>query len=192
VVALTARSRKEDRERCLAAGMDDFLSKPVRSVELFAAIERVVRKEEKAKNSASDSSFILHPSSFGAGLLDPAVLLAASGGDAEALREMCLDFRDFAPARLAEVADAIRSGDAPRLREAAHKLCGLISAFSSLAGRAASNLEDLAEASRLDGAVPLANRLEAMTHELLAQTEHLSLESLQSQARNAKGPGRTT
>ncbi len=42
VVALTARSRNEDRERCLAAGMDDFLVKPIRTDALSATLERVV------------------------------------------------------------------------------------------------------------------------------------------------------
>src|SRR5205814_9341801 len=42
VIALTARSRPEDRERCLAAGMDDFRAKPIRAADLWAAIDRIV------------------------------------------------------------------------------------------------------------------------------------------------------
>src|SRR5258708_3395711 len=40
IIALTARSRKEDRERCLAAGMDDFQTKPIRPADRLAAIDR--------------------------------------------------------------------------------------------------------------------------------------------------------
>ena len=49
IIALTARSRAEDRERCLAAGMDEFLPKPVRAAELGAAIDRVVGARPRAE-----------------------------------------------------------------------------------------------------------------------------------------------
>ncbi len=61
VIALTARSRKEDREQCLAAGMDDFLAKPIQAANLWAAIDRVVDAQPPADGP-------------GPGLLDPACL----------------------------------------------------------------------------------------------------------------------
>jgi len=76
VIALTARSRKEDRERCLAAGMDDFLAKPIQAVDLWAAIDRVVGARPPADEP-------------GSGLVDPSVLLAACGGDAVILEKIC-------------------------------------------------------------------------------------------------------
>ena len=124
-------------------------------------------------------------------LLDPVVLLAACGDDAEGLRGMCQDFRAYAPARLAEVGDALRDRDAPRLREAAHKLCGLLSAFSTVAGDVASDLEDQAARGQLEEARPLVEQLEAMAQELIHQVDGLSLERLRQQAEAADRQDRT-
>ena len=150
--------------------MDDYLSKPVRAAELFATIERVVSARGDSRPDppeAGDRS----------GLLDPVVLLAACGGDAEGLRELCEDLRAYAPARIAEVSDALRDRDAPRLREAAHKLCGLLSAFSTAAGDVASDLEEHAARGQLDEARPLGLQLEFMVRKLIRDVDDLSYTS---------------
>jgi two-component system sensor histidine kinase/response regulator len=199
IIALTARSRKEDRERCLAAGMDDFQTKPIRPADLLAAIDRVMSKDEcrrmkdekeKAPPADShcdlrpstlspfDSSFILHPSS----LLDAPVLLAACGGDPSLLRKMCQTLTARVPEHLAALRDALRDQDGPRLREAAHKCCGMLSEFSTVAGDLAGNLEDLAAGTQLDNAAPILEQLETIAHELVKQVVEITVEALHRQA----------
>jgi two-component system, sensor histidine kinase and response regulator len=95
---------------------------------------------------------------------------------------MCQDLKTYAPAQLAEVRDALRERDAPRLRQAAHKFCTLLFAFSTVAGNVASDLEDHAAQGRLEEAQPLVERLETMTQELVRLAGGLSLETLRQQA----------
>ena len=124
-------------------------------------------------------------------MLDPVALLIACGEEAEWLRGMCQDFQTYVPARLAEMGAALRDGDAPRLREAAHKLCPLLFAFSTAAGDVASDLEDQAAQGRLEEARPLVEQLEAMARELLGLADGLSLETLRHQAEAAGDRNRT-
>jgi CheY-like chemotaxis protein len=177
VIALTARSRPEDRERCLAAGMDDFLAKPLRSADLWEAMDRVAGVRPPAGRP-------------GTGLLDPRALLATCGGDAAILEKLCQAFRRRLPDHLKAVQGALRDGDAPRLREAAHKLCGALAAFSTAAGGVASDLEDCAEQGRLEEARALVGQLEAMAEELMRQVGGLSLDALRGRTETSAGPGR--
>ena len=124
------------------------------------------------------------------GLLDPVAVRTACGDEAEALHGMCRAFETYLPVRFTEVGDALRAQDAPRLREAAHKLCALLFAFSTTAGNAASDLEEHAAQGRLDAAWPLVERLEAMTQELLPLVGGLSLETLRHRTEADDDPNR--
>jgi PAS domain S-box-containing protein len=185
VIALTARARKEDREQCLAAGMDEFLAKPIDAAHLWAAIDRVLRRDKgselrDAGNTNLPSAFVPHSSSLP--LLDPGVLLAACGGDAVILEKICQGFRARLPNQLQAVQVAFRERDERRLREAAHKLCGMVAAFSTIAGETASKLEDHAARGQLEEAQALVQQLERMVPELMHLTSCLSFESLVQEA----------
>jgi HPt (histidine-containing phosphotransfer) domain-containing protein len=149
--------------------MDDFLSKPIQAAHLWAAIDRVTAARPPAAQPGPE-------------LLDPNVLLAACGGDGVILEKICRAFRARLPDHLAAVQDAVREQNATRLREVAHKLCGMVAAFSSVAGSLASDLEDHASRGQLEEARPLVKRLDTMAGELLRLAGSLSLEALRHQA----------
>jgi len=165
IIAFTARSGKQDRERCLAAGMDDFLSKPVQAEALWAVIDRVVAARTPQNNPESD-------------LLDPEAVLRACGDDPVILEKICQAFQRSAPNQMAQVRSALRNKDAPGVREAAHTLSSTLAAFSTIAGMTASNLEDEAACGNIQECVPLVERLESICSKLVKQTHNLSIEEL--------------
>src|SRR5262249_55543228 len=116
-----------------------------------------------------------------AGLLDAPVLLAACGGDPTLLRKMCQTLTARVPEHLAALQEALRDQDAPRLREAAHKCCGMLSEFSAAAGALAGRLEELAAGPRLDKAAPILEQLETIAHELVKQIDGITVEALRRQ-----------
>jgi HPt (histidine-containing phosphotransfer) domain-containing protein len=111
-------------------------------------------------------------------LVDPRVLLAACGGDANILKSISDTLRACLPVHLAAVQEALLARDAPRLRETAHKLAGMVSVFSTAAGAVASNIEDHAARGRLEDAATLMEQFNTMARELLPAVGQLSVESL--------------
>ena len=110
------------------------------------------------------------------------MLLAACGGDAALLRKMCQTLSARVPEHLAALRDALRDQDAPRLREAAHKCCGMLSEFSTAVGDLAGSLEDLAAGTQLEKAVPILEQLETIAQELVKQIDGITVEALRDPA----------
>ena len=107
------------------------------------------------------------------------------------LRKMCRRLQSLVPEDLAAVRDAFHDQDALRLREAAHKLYGTLSAFSTVAGDQAADLEDLAARGMLNEALPFVERLCKCATELARLAGGLTIEALRKQAEPADNPDRT-
>jgi CheY-like chemotaxis protein len=135
VIALTAHAMKGDKERCLAAGMDGYVTKPLRARELFQTLERLVAPPPE------DTP------------LDRAAALEQAGGDVTLLGELADLFLSECPKLLAAISEAVRSQDAGRLRQAAHTLKGSVSNFAARSAvAAAERLEQLGKTGDLTGA----------------------------------------
>jgi hypothetical protein len=82
---------------------------------------------------------------------------------------------------MAAIDRSFRDGDARRLRESAHKLCGMVAAFSTVAGRIASDLEERAADGLVDDeSGRLLAELQTMTSELVGLVEDLSIDGLRA------------
>ena len=158
--------------------MDDYLAKPFTAADLYAAIDRVLRSRPLRQPPRLD-------------LLDPPVLLAACGGDPAMLRKMCRRLQSLVSEDLSAVRDALHDQDAPGLREAAHKLYGTLSAFSTVAGEQAADLEDLAARGMLNEALPVVEQLDRCATELARLASGLTVDTLRKLTEPADGPNRT-
>jgi HPt (histidine-containing phosphotransfer) domain-containing protein len=158
---------KGDAERCLAAGMDAYLAKPLQPRELAAALAGVVGATAPAASSPADREPGLPPA--GPGVLDLPRLLERVGGDRKALAELVRIFRADSPKQVARIRSAIQESDAAALRATAHALKGAVSNFAApLATEAALRLQKMAEAGRLAGAGDVLEQLEREIDALLA------------------------
>jgi PAS domain S-box-containing protein len=125
IIAMTAHAMKGDRERCLAAGMDAYTSKPIRFQDLAQAIAEVTKPADGAKE-VPNSGKTPEDAAF-----DGTALLAGLDGNRRILRDMVRLFRADSPLRVAEMRNAIGRGDPGGLEKAAHTLKGSVGNFAA-------------------------------------------------------------
>src|SRR5262249_1428636 len=111
--------------------------------------------------------------------------LAACGGDEETLASIVQSFQMHLPQQLSVIVQALRNQDALEMREAAHKLAGVVAAFSEVTAQAASNLEELAASSRVADFERAANHLQELCQKLQDELAHVSLSNLIGRAGRA-------
>jgi PAS domain S-box-containing protein len=149
VVALTAHAMIGDEERCLDAGMDAYLSKPLRRERLTAVLEQVTAGPE------GDDDRVARARPQRAGSLAQAVdtdaLLDTVGGDQELLAHLCSMFLESLPGLQLRLREAVDAGDSREVVAAAHALRGVISNFHARPSvEALSTLERTAAEGHLD------------------------------------------
>jgi signal transduction histidine kinase/DNA-binding response OmpR family regulator/HPt (histidine-containing phosphotransfer) domain-containing protein len=160
IFAMTAHAMKGDRERCIAAGMDGYITKPVRFSDIeetLAGLTGVkvdpppapVRTESWSRNEA----------------------LERIGGDQQLLRDLCQIFLEESPKLMAKLREAIACGDCDGLMRAAHNLKGESSYLGAVGtSQAARQLEDMGrnrDLSRADGTLAELEREISSLHDEL-------------------------
>ncbi len=202
IVAMTARAMKGDRECCLQAGMDGYISKPVNPKDLLAVIEQLVPKastntrDDETDDTGLDTSTYSTPGAMkadsgrltylrdrpddavdGAPALHVESLLARVENDSALAEEMIDLFLETSPRLLAEIEAGADRGDALSIQRAAHALKGSLQNLSALpCARAALELEQVSRSGQMDSIEGAVVALKSQLKRLEAELAHWSKE----------------
>jgi two-component system sensor histidine kinase/response regulator len=165
IVAMTAHALSGDRERCLEAGMDDYLSKPLHADDLRAKLESIVHSEESASGPAEDSP-----------MFNREEALRNVEGDRELLRQLCSIFRDDFPRLLQAVRSAVERRDASYLQRSAHAMKSTLMVLGAKPiSSTVFHLETMGRCGELGGVEEVFERLEKQASRLMIETSDVAV-----------------
>ncbi len=145
IIAMTAHAMKGDRERCLAVGMDDYVSKPISSDMLLASIQSLTHP--KNQDLPPTDTVEDPPPSF-----DKDALLNVFDHDWEFLREAVGMFLSDYPPMVATLRETLKTKDSTTLRRTSHALKGMVGNFQAkTAAEAAFSLEEMGRQGEFSG-----------------------------------------
>jgi two-component system, sensor histidine kinase and response regulator len=188
IVAMTARAMSGDREQCLRAGMDGYLSKPVYAEQLIDAVEQYGARPGRTRGAPS----LARPRTTGDGGLDERDALGRVNGDRQLLRDVARLFLADYPRTLADLRRAVRRDDPAGTHAAAHALKGAVAIFGARAAvESAAALQRMGETGQLTGAKAALEVLEARLAALRAEIAVLTRGSTARPAARTRGVSRS-
>jgi two-component system sensor histidine kinase/response regulator len=171
IIAMTAHAFRGDRDRCMEAGMDEYVSKPIRPHDLFETIKKLVPASAKIKmaiNKARQAEDVI----------DLVGATARLEGDVKLLKDIAGLFLDECPRLLAKLKDAVDRRDSEVIERTAHTIKGSVSNFVAVnAMQAAQKLEQMGRAGSLDDADEACRELEHEIGRLMPALAALGRES---------------
>jgi CheY-like chemotaxis protein/HPt (histidine-containing phosphotransfer) domain-containing protein len=164
IIAMTAYATGGDRERCLAAGMDDYVSKPISAGQLFKAIEALMPLEESVQPADEKKGCALNKD----------VLINSFQDDHSLFKELVEIFVNDYPQMLTSLRESLKTTDAKTFSRTAHSLKGMLRNFEAeIAADTAIDLEKKVQQGELDGTDQIIDRLAAQLDEVAQNLEQL-------------------
>ena len=160
IVAMTAHAMLGDRQRCIEAGMDDYVSKPIKMKSLLECLATVVEKQipdiaAAAAQPAADE------------ICDPQSLVQLVNGDSRLLFDLVQTFLEDSPRLVAELQHAVQRRDAPQIASIAHTIKGVVCNFDAVrCHSAALALEQACRDGQLENVDSLAAEVAQQLHQL--------------------------